>query len=117
MDRRVVITGLGTVSGFGVGIAPLWEGLVAGRSALRRISQLDPSGFQCRLAAEATGFTGAREFVPKSYRKAVKVMARDTELAVAAAKCAVEDAKLVTRGSLPEGSTDRTTYLSPRMGC
>src|SRR5690349_12001675 len=102
MDRRVVITGLGTVSAFGVGIGPLWEALVAGRSALKRMTQLDPSGFPCRVAAEATAFTGARDFVPKSYRKAVKVMCRDTEMAVAAAKCAVEDAKLATRGTLPE---------------
>jgi 3-oxoacyl-[acyl-carrier-protein] synthase II len=117
MDRRIVITGLGAVSGFGVGISPLWEGLLSGRSALRRISLFDPSGFRCRLAAEASGFSGAKDFVPKGYRKAVKVMARDIELAVAAAKLAVEDAGLVTRGTLPEGSTDPTTYASPRMGC
>ncbi len=117
MDRRVVITGLGTVSGLGVGIGPLWEGLIAGRSAVRRISLFDPSGFRSRFGAEVTGFTGAKDYVPKSYRKAVKVMARDIELAVAAAKCAVEDAGLKTRGSLAEGSTEATTYPAARMGC
>lgn len=117
MDRRVVITGLGSVSGFGVGVGPLWEGLCAGRSAIRPITQLDASGFRCRLAAEVAGFTGAKDYVPKSYRKAVKVMARDIELAVAAAKCAVEDARLVTRGALPDGSSEGTTYPASRMGC
>jgi 3-oxoacyl-[acyl-carrier-protein] synthase II len=34
---RVVITGLGAVSPFGVGVAPLWDGLVSGRSAVREI--------------------------------------------------------------------------------
>lgn len=113
MPRRVVITGLGTVSGFGVGIDALWKGLVEGRSAVRRIAAFDPSGFPCRLGAEAVDFSGAKDFVPKSYRKAVKVMARDIELAVAAAKCAVEDAGLVTR--MTEGGT--LTYPSERMGC
>jgi 3-oxoacyl-[acyl-carrier-protein] synthase II len=117
MDRRVVITGLGAVSGLGVGAQALWEGLLSGTSAIKRISQLDPSGFRCRLGSEAAGFTGAKDYVPKSYRKAVKVMARDIELAVAAARLAVEDAGLVTRGTLPEGSTDATTYPQSRMGC
>lgn len=116
MQRRVVITGLGTVTGLGVGIGATWDGLEAGRSALRRIGGFDPSGFPCRLAAEVPGFS-ARDFVPKWYRKAVKVMARDAELAVAAAKLAVEDAALVTRGTLPEGSAERTTYPGSRMGC
>jgi len=117
MGRRVVITGLGTVCGLGVGAPALWEGLSQGRSALRRISTFDPSGFRCRIGSAAADFQGAKDFVPKSYRKAVKVMARDTELAVAAAKLAVDDARLATRGTLPEGSTDPSTYPSGRMGC
>jgi 3-oxoacyl-[acyl-carrier-protein] synthase II len=116
MKRRVVITGLGAVSGFGVGVEALWGGLVEGRSAIRPITLFDASGFACRLAAEATGFSGAKDFVPKSYRKAVKVMARDTELAVAAARCAVEDAGLVTRGSAEEPGA-AATYPGSRMGC
>src|SRR5262245_17079504 len=101
MARRVVITGLGTVSGFGVGLYPLWEGLVAGKTAIAPISRLNPAGFKCRLGAEAKGFS-AKDFVPKSYRKAVKVMARDIELAVAAAKSAVDDASLTTRAAAPD---------------
>jgi 3-oxoacyl-[acyl-carrier-protein] synthase II len=113
MGRRVVITGLGAVSGFGVGVGALWDGMNSGKSAIRRIAAFDPSGFACRLGAEAAGFTGAKDYVPKSYRKAVKVMARDTELAVAAAKLAVEDAGLLTRAT--EGATP--TYRAERMGC
>jgi 3-oxoacyl-[acyl-carrier-protein] synthase II len=120
MNRSVVITGIGTVSGLGVGSGPLWEGLLAGTSALRRFSGFDPTGFVSRVGAQAIAFPGAKDFVPKSYRKAVKVMARDTELAVAAAKLAVEDASLITRGSLPEGvegATHKTTYPPSRVGC
>jgi 3-oxoacyl-[acyl-carrier-protein] synthase II len=115
MDRRVVITGIGAVSGLGVGAETLWEGLVAGRSALRPITRFDPGGFRSRLAAEASGFTGARDYVPKSYRKATKVMVRDTDLAVAAARLALDDAKIATRGTLEEGGPP--TYPGPRFGC
>jgi 3-oxoacyl-[acyl-carrier-protein] synthase II len=116
MKRRVVISGLGVVSGFGVGIEALWAGLMEGRSALGPMTLFDASGFSCRLGAEATGFGGAKDFVPKSYRKAVKVMARDTELAVAAARCAVQDAGLVTRGSAEDAGA-AMTYPGARMGC
>lgn len=116
MARSVVITGLGVVSPFGAGAAAFWQGLVEGRSAVVPITRFDPSGFACRLGGEVTGFS-AKDSVPKHYRKAVKVMARDIELAVGAAKEACEDAKLVTRGTLPEDSTDPTTYPGARMGC
>jgi 3-oxoacyl-[acyl-carrier-protein] synthase II len=117
MRRRVVITGIGTVSAFGVGIGTLWEGLCAGRCGLRPITRFDPSGFPCRLAGEVPDFS-ARDHVPKHYRKAVKVMARDTEIAVAGAKAAVDDARLATRGTLPEEApADALTYRPERVGC
>ncbi len=116
MARRVVITGLGVVSGLGVGSESLWAGLVEGRSALKRITRLDPSGFACRLGAEVPGFT-ARDHVPKAYRKAVKVMSRDAELAIGAARLAVLDASLITRSQLAEDATEGTTYPPARMGC
>ena len=115
MDRHVVITGIGAVCGLGVGAEALWEGLVAGRSALKPITRFDPSGFRSRLAAEAAEFSGARDYVPKSYRKATKVMVRDTGLAVAAARLALDDAKIATRGTLEEGG--QPTYPGARFGC
>lgn len=130
MNRSVVITGLGTVTGLGVGVAPLWEGLVAGRSALGPIGRFNAGGMRSRLAAEVPGLS-AKDFLPKSYRKGVKVMARDIELAVVAAKLAVDDARLVTRATAEAaedagapttqggggGASAATTYPSDRMGC
>jgi 3-oxoacyl-[acyl-carrier-protein] synthase II len=113
-NRRVVITGLGTVSALGAGARALWEGLVEGRSGLRPITAFDASGFRARLGGEVEGFS-AREFVPKHYRKAVKVMARDTELAVGAALLAAEDAKLSTRAAVDESVAP--TYPGERVGC
>src|SRR5215831_8315000 len=34
-DARIVVTGLGCVSAYGLGVAALWSGLMAGRSAVR----------------------------------------------------------------------------------
>lgn len=117
MNRSIGITGLGVVSPFGLGVNALWEGLVAGVSAVKPTTRFDASAFRCKLAGEVSQFS-ARDHVPKHYRKAVKVMARDTELAVVAAKLAVEDAKLVTRAHAgDEAEAAPTTYAPDRMGC
>ena len=114
MHSDVVITGLGPVTGFGVGIEPLWRGMVEGRSAIGRIARFDPSGFQCQAAAEVPADFAIRDWVPKSYRKSTKVMCRDVELAVAAAAAAVTDAGLTTKGTDP----DAAPSIDPdRFGC
>ena len=75
MSRRIVITGLGPITSFGTGIAPLWEAMVEGRSAIRPIEQFDAGGFACGIAAEVRQEDfDVRKLVPKSYRKATKVM-------------------------------------------
>jgi len=116
MGRSVVITGVGAVTGFGVGAEPLWEGLLAGDCAVGPIERFDPAGFPCRLAAEVKNFS-AKAYVPKSYRKAVKVMARDIDIAVACARTAAEDAALLTREAAGNGSQDEPTYDPARLGC
>ncbi len=116
MSRRVVITGLGSVCALGVGMDPVWAGLVEGRTALGPITLLDAGSFRSRLAGEIKDFS-ARDFVPKHYRKAVKVMARDIEIAVAAAKLAVQDAGLTTRGTGEDVAEESMTYRPGRMGC
>jgi 3-oxoacyl-[acyl-carrier-protein] synthase II len=51
--RRVAVSGVGAVSGLGWGIAPLWDGLRAGRTAIRPIQRFDHSRHRTHLAAEA----------------------------------------------------------------
>jgi 3-oxoacyl-[acyl-carrier-protein] synthase II len=114
MPARVVITGLGPVCSIGVGIEPFWEALLEGRSALSPIEAFDASGYRAKLAGEVREIK-IRDFVPKSYRKATKVMARDTELAVIAAKLAAGDAGLVTRGS--EDADEGFAPDLTRVGC
>ena len=113
--RRVVITGLGPITAFGVGIDALWENMCAGRSGLTAIEEFDATGFRSQYAGRLTAEQfKVRDAVPKSYRKATKVMARDIELAVGAAAVAVEDAGLVTKAA---DSDAPPTIPVDRMGC
>ncbi|MCC6580708.1 MAG: hypothetical protein IT440_09715 [Phycisphaeraceae bacterium] len=119
MNRRVVITGLGPVSALGLGSQATWQGVREGRCGIGPIQAFDPSGFACRIASEAPPFKIA-EYVPKTYRKATKVMARDIELAVVAADHAARDAKLITRGTQPDapkGDAFQPTDAAQRVGC
>ncbi|HLO76008.1 MAG TPA: beta-ketoacyl-[acyl-carrier-protein] synthase family protein [Magnetospirillum sp.] len=49
--RRVVVTGLGAVSAYGRGVEPFWQGILAGRSAVRPITVFDVSPFRSGLGA------------------------------------------------------------------
>src|SRR6187401_2471192 len=109
--RRVVITGVGVVSPIGIGAKSFWENLVAGQVGVRRITQYDPSGFPSQIGGEVGPYK-INEFVPKSYRKATKVMARDIELAVIAADDAFKDAGLKSKAYVETPEFDHT-----RFGC
>jgi 3-oxoacyl-[acyl-carrier-protein] synthase II len=109
--NRVVITGIGVVSPIGIGVAAFWKNLLAGEIGVRRTAQFDPSGFPCQLAGEVPAYK-IGEFVPKSYRKATKVMARDTELAVVAADDAFKDA-----GIQSKAYTESPAIDGKRFGC
>ena len=119
MTRSVVVSGVGPVSGLGLGMDPTWEGVCAGRCAVGRIQGFDPSGFGCQLGVEVEPYKIGK-FVPKSHRKATKVMARDIELAVIAADYAARDAGLLTHGTDPDGGKNgdfKPTYDPARVGC
>jgi 3-oxoacyl-[acyl-carrier-protein] synthase II len=54
--RRVVVTGMGVVSPLGVGIDAFWDGLVHGRSGVRRITRFDPAPYPSQIAGEVPDF-------------------------------------------------------------
>ena len=81
--RAVVVTGLGAVSPFGVGVKALWQGITAGACAIRPITLIETEGFRSRIAAEVPGPIGG------SARRA-----RADRLALAAAREALDDARL-----------------------
>jgi 3-oxoacyl-[acyl-carrier-protein] synthase II len=75
----------------------MWEGLCAGRCGIGEITAFDPVGFSCKLAGEVPDYK-VRSYLPKSHRKAAKLMSRDIELAVVASDEALRSSGLVTKG-------------------
>lgn len=110
-SRRVVITGLGVISPLGNSLADLWEGLCAGRSGVTPLTVLPPVEDLVTFGGQCEQFTGdIEDFGPldkelkKSIRKALKVMCRETIMAVAAAQRAMTDAQAAVGTIDPERS-------------
>src|SRR5712692_3524266 len=88
--RRVVITGMGCVTHIGIGREAFWSGLRRGESGVRRIESFDVSNSPVKIAAQVQDFDWEAQLNPKD-RKHVP---RTVPLALAAAREALEDAKL-----------------------
>ena len=114
--RRVVITGLGIASPIGIGAADFWDALLEGRSGLGVIDAFDPAGFPGRYGGSLPEFK-LPDYIPKTYRKSAKVMARDIQIAVISAYTAVRDAGLVTKCIVERGEAEGPIELdSSRFG-
>ncbi len=110
-NRRVVITGLGLISPLGNSPAALWSALVEGRSGVGATSLLPADRQPLKFAAEAREFTGEIENFgelekerKKAIKKGLKVMCRETRMAVAAAQLAIADAGFAEKPMDPEMS-------------
>jgi 3-oxoacyl-[acyl-carrier-protein] synthase II len=104
-----VVTGVGLVTGLGIGTEPTWQGLLEGRSAVGGITLFDASQFSTRFAAEVKGFEPT-DWVEK---KEVKKMDRFIQFAVAAADIAMKDA----RYQIAPGTHDMTgVYIGSGIG-
>jgi len=88
--QRVVVTGLGAITPIGHSVPEFWEGLLAGRSGVRLITEFDTSAYPTRIAALVNNFD------PGNYmdRKQARRMSRFSQLAVAATREAIQDAGL-----------------------
>ena len=92
MTRRVVVTGMGTVTPVGLNVASTWDALTSGKSGIARITRFDPAPYETQIAGELKGFD-ATAYMD---RKDVRRTDRFTHYAVAAARQALADAKLDT---------------------
>jgi 3-oxoacyl-[acyl-carrier-protein] synthase II len=88
--RRAVITGIGAITPIGNGRQGLWQGVRRGVSAVRRITRFEPSPFASQIAAEVDGFD-PRDYVDV---RRLRRLDRFSQFGLAAARQAVEDAKL-----------------------
>jgi 3-oxoacyl-[acyl-carrier-protein] synthase II len=88
--RRVVITGIGCITPIGIGRDAFWDGLIKGKSGVRRIESFDVSSSPVKIAAEIPSFDWEAQLQPKDRRH----VPRTVPLALAAAREALSDAGL-----------------------
>jgi len=90
-SKRVVVTGLGVISGCGIGADDFWQACLEGKSSLDKVKRFDISAYPCQIASEVPEemFVAADHFAnPKNARS----NDRYTHFAVAAARQALKDA-------------------------
>ena len=116
--RRVVITGMGVVCPLGLALEDLWTGLIEGRSGVGPLDAFPCAGLPLSHAAEARAFTGDIDnFGPlegerkKAIRKGLKVMCRESQMAVAAAQRALHHSGLFT------ADAQNDSVQPERFGC
>ncbi len=91
--RRVVITGIGVFASTGKNVDSFFKMLVEGRSAIRRIRQIDPASLSVQIAAEIP------DYEPTDYfpAKRLDLLDRFSQFGLLAAKEAMETSGLELR--------------------
>jgi len=98
--RRVVVTGLGTLSPVGNTVDEFWSALLQGRSGLGQITKFDTTGYPTRIAGEVRNFDPLN-FVDK---KEARRLDPYLQYAIASSALAVQDAAIDT------GKVDGTRF-------
>ncbi|MCO6449440.1 MAG: beta-ketoacyl-ACP synthase II [Caldilineales bacterium] len=96
--RRVVITGMGTVSPLGLDVPSTWEGMLAGRSGAAPITTYDASELPTRIAATIKDFDAEKRLNRREARR----LGRLTHLAIDATDEAINEAGLDLSQEDPE---------------
>jgi 3-oxoacyl-[acyl-carrier-protein] synthase II len=88
--RRVVITGLGAITPYGVGVDKFWESLKAGKSGITTSELIDIEKHVVKISGEVKNFAPEEFMEPKAAKK----MDRFIQFAMVAADEAIKDAKI-----------------------
>lgn len=96
MKRRVVVTGMGAITPVGNDVATTWQSLIEGKSGTAPITKFDATKFPVRFAAEVKGFNPL-DFME---RKEAKRADQYTQYAIAGARQAMTDARLIERNGM-----------------
>ncbi|MGA3171885.1 MAG: beta-ketoacyl-[acyl-carrier-protein] synthase family protein [Chthoniobacteraceae bacterium] len=86
--RRAVITGIGPITCIGIGKENFWQGILAERSGITRITSFDTSQFHAHCGGEIRGWDPTVFFPPNRLKR----LDRYAQFAVASAVMALEDA-------------------------
>lgn len=87
---RIVVTGLGVVSSVGIGWQAFWESLLAGRSGISKIDYVNTADYPTQYGGQVKDFDPL-QFMPSDVARR---LGRGAQMAIAATKLALEDAKL-----------------------
>jgi len=90
--KKVVVTGIGTLTPIGNNVAQFWDAMLRGVSGADVITLFDSEPFKCHIAAEVKGFD-PNEFFD---RKEVRKLDRYTQFGMVAADEAITDAGLLS---------------------
>lgn len=112
MNRRIVITGLGTVNPVGNNVEETWASIRAGKSGVDYITSFDTADYDVKIAAEVKGFDPNDWMDAKNARK----MARFSQFAVASAVQAWRDAGFAASVEADAQSASALGYDSERVG-
>lgn len=90
---RVFVTGMGVVSSLGNSVGQFWSELSQGRSGIRRLQRIDITDLPVKIGGEVEGLDAPPFQLPEnvSWRR----MDRASRFAVAAAKQAIDDARII----------------------
>jgi len=98
MKPRIAVTGLGLVTPIGAGRDEVWKGLLAGRSGFAPVESFDTRAFSVHLGAEVRGFQAE----PYVRHLDCRSLGRASQLAIAAARMALDDAGIEPSQLAPE---------------
>ena len=90
MRKRIVITGVGTISPVGLTVSESWKNALAGHSGVRRMTIVDPKEFSSQIAGEVKNFDPLDYFDPKLAKRTD----RYTQFAMIASREAYNDSGL-----------------------
>lgn len=111
--RRVVVTGMGTVSPVGIGVDNFWNALINGKSGVSPITNFDATGLPTLFSAYCNDYDPLEHFSSKEAR----TLSRFIQLAVVAAREARKNANLETLEGVDVDPFKVGVVLGSGIGC
>lgn len=96
--KRVVVTGVGAITTYGIGAEVFWDSLLAGKSGIDKVASFDTTEYPSKVGSEVKDFDPGQFMDPKEAKR----NDRYTQFAVASSKLALENAGIDSAQLDPE---------------
>jgi len=110
---RVVVTGIGAVTSVGIGVDVFWRAILSGACGIGTVESFDTAAYSVHIGGEV------KQFEPRTFMERLRPgeIARASQLAIAAARLALQDAALGAGALDPfaSGVSIGTTSGEPTM--